>query len=271
VGDAAIRPVRPEDLDALYDICLRTGDAGKDATSIYSDPRLLGDLYVAPYAVLEPERAFVVDDGTGQPQGYIVGAADSRAFEARCEAEWWPAARARHGRPEDADGIEAIMLAVLQQPLAAHPKVVEGYPSHLHIDLLPPFQSGGWGSRLMATLFDALRAAGSPGVHLNVSEANTRAIGFYEHLGMEQLHADGYTRTYGLRLGSGASSPGTADSPSARLTASSGDGGAAPSAGEGAPAPSRSPGPARAGAGESRGEAVPPSCEGPASPCPERW
>jgi ribosomal protein S18 acetylase RimI-like enzyme len=207
VAAPAIRPVRPEDLDALYGICLRTGDAGQDATSLYADPRLLGDLFVAPYAVLEPERAFVVDDGSGTAQGYIVGAADSRAFEARCEAEWWPAARARHGHRDDAEGIEAIMLAILQQPVPAHPKVVERYPSHLHIDLLPPFQSGGWGTRLMHTLFDALRAAGSPGVHLGVSEANTRAIGFYEHLGMVQLHADGFTRTFGLRLGSGASPP----------------------------------------------------------------
>jgi ribosomal protein S18 acetylase RimI-like enzyme len=206
----AIRPVRPSDLDALYDICLRTGDAGRDATPLYRDRRLLGDLYVAPYAVLEPEHAFVVDDGSGQPQGYIVGAADTRAFEARCEAEWWPAARERHGRPEDAEGIEAIMLAVLQRPVAAHPKALERYPSHLHIDLLPPFQSGGWGRRLVHTLFDALRAAGSPGVHLGVSVANTRAIGFYEHLGMQQLHDDGYTKTMVLPLspdppGSGSS------------------------------------------------------------------
>jgi ribosomal protein S18 acetylase RimI-like enzyme len=200
VAEPQIRPVRPTDLDAIYDICLRTGDAGGDASHLYTDRRLLGDLFAAPYAVLEPEHAFVVDDGTGAAQGYIVGALDSRAFEARCDADWWPAARARHGRPEDAEGIEAIMLAVLQRPVVAHRKAVEGYPSHLHIDLLPPFQSGGWGTRLMHTLFDALRADGSPGVHLGVAEANTRAIGFYEHLGMEQLHADGYTRTFALAL-----------------------------------------------------------------------
>jgi ribosomal protein S18 acetylase RimI-like enzyme len=200
VAEPEIRMVRPTDLDAIYEICLRTGDAGRDATALYTDPRLLGDLFAAPYAVLEPEHAFVVDDGTGTAQGYIVGARDTRAFEARCEAEWWPEARARHGQPDDAEGIEALMLAVLQQPVAAHPKVVERYPSHLHIDLLPPFQSGGWGTRLVQTLFAALREAGSSGLHLGVSEANTRAIGFYQHLGMEELHADGFTRTFGLRF-----------------------------------------------------------------------
>ena len=196
---ATIRRVRPEDLDDLYDICLRTGDAGRDATAMYADPRLLGDLFVAPYAVLEPERAFVVDDGT-RAQGYVVGAADSRAFEARCEAEWWPAARERHADDVPRPGMEQIFLSLLQAPMVAHDRVLERFPSHLHIDLLPDYQSGGWGKRLMETLFDALRAAGSPGVHLGVSEQNQRAIGFYDHLGFEQLHADGFTRTLGLVL-----------------------------------------------------------------------
>jgi len=40
-----IRPVSQADLDALYEICLRTGDAGEDATHLYSDPRLLGEIY----------------------------------------------------------------------------------------------------------------------------------------------------------------------------------------------------------------------------------
>src|SRR5262245_63083228 len=41
---ALIRPYRPSDLDALYRICLLTGDDGQDATSLYNDPRLLGHL-----------------------------------------------------------------------------------------------------------------------------------------------------------------------------------------------------------------------------------
>jgi ribosomal protein S18 acetylase RimI-like enzyme len=198
---AEIRRVRPDDLDALYDICLRTGDAGADGTHLYASSTLLGDLFVAPYAVLEPEHAFVIDGGPGEGvQGYVVGALDSRAFEARCEAEWYPAARERHAGDEPRPGMEQIMQALLASPPRAHDSVVARYPSHLHIDLLPPYQSGGWGRRMMTTLFDALRADGSPGVHLGVSEANQRAVGFYAHLGMEELHADGFTRTFALAL-----------------------------------------------------------------------
>ena len=65
-----IRPYHPEDLDALYDICLKTGDTGEDATHLYDDPKLLGHLYAAPYAVLEPDLTFVLEDGAGVC-GYI--------------------------------------------------------------------------------------------------------------------------------------------------------------------------------------------------------
>jgi ribosomal protein S18 acetylase RimI-like enzyme len=197
---ASIRPARPEDLERLHEICLRTGAAGEDASGLLADPRLLGDLYVAPYVALEPEHAYVLEDGAGAVHGYVVGALDTRAFEARCEAEWWPAARARHASPDEVDGLDGLFLAILREPIPAADEVLASYPSHLHIDLLPAYQGAGWGRRLLATLFGSLRAAGSTGVHLGVAEANRRAIGFYERLGMEQLGTDGFTRTYALRL-----------------------------------------------------------------------
>ncbi|HJR24887.1 MAG TPA: GNAT family N-acetyltransferase [Acidimicrobiales bacterium] len=195
-----IRPVRPADHDALYDICLRTGDAGGDATPVFEDRRLLGDIFVVPYAVLEPEHAFVLDDGTGDAVGYAVGALDTHAFEDRLEAEWWPAARARHADPAGVDTIEGLFLGYLHGPPRAAADLVAAYPSHLHIDLLPAAQGQGWGRRLMETLFAALRADGSTGVHLGVSEANGRAIAFYTHLGMTELGSDGITRRFGLAL-----------------------------------------------------------------------
>ncbi len=196
----AIRPCAPGDLDALYEICLRTGAAGEDATALLADPYLLGDIFVVPYAVLEPERAFVLDDGAGRAVAYVVGALDTRAFEARCEAEWWPEARLRHADPAGVDGLDGLFLGYLHGPPAAPDDLVASYPSHLHVDLLPQVQGHGWGTRLMDALFDALRAGGSTGVHLGVAEANQRAIGFYQHLGFAELGSDGFTRTFALAL-----------------------------------------------------------------------
>lgn len=197
---ARIRAYAPADLDALYAICLRTGDAGRDATGLVEDPRLFGELYAAPYATLEPEHAFVLDDGTGAAVGYVLGALDTVAFEARCEASWWPALRARH--PERAGGVrlDDLLIALLHHRTPPDPEVVAAYPSHLHIDLLPEVQGAGWGQRLLTHLFDALRAAGSPGVHWGVSARNEHAVGFYRHLGCAELGRDALGHTFAVRL-----------------------------------------------------------------------
>jgi ribosomal protein S18 acetylase RimI-like enzyme len=198
--EPSIRPFAPPDLDALYEICLRTGDAGRDATSLVADPRLFGELYAAPYAVLEPAHAFVLDDGQGRAVGYVLGALDTVAFAARCEAEWWPALRRRHPLRPDGTTLDDLLVMLLHHPSTAGPEVLDPYPSHLHIDLLPEVQSQGWGRRLLDTLFDALREDGSTGVHWGVSVRNERALGFYRHLGCTELAGDRLTHTFGVRL-----------------------------------------------------------------------
>src|SRR5262249_37380165 len=95
---AHIRPYRPADLDALYQICLQTGDDGRDATPLFHDPRLLGHFFAAPYGLFEPSLAFVAEDAHGVA-GYILGALDTRAFEQQLERNWWPALRARYPEP----------------------------------------------------------------------------------------------------------------------------------------------------------------------------
>ena len=39
-----IRRYKKTDLDSLYQICLRTGDNGKDATGYYNDKKLIGHI-----------------------------------------------------------------------------------------------------------------------------------------------------------------------------------------------------------------------------------
>lgn len=192
-----IRPYRPADRDVLYRVCVRTGDGGSDATDLYRDPAMLGDVFVGPYLELQPRFAFVVDDGSG-PEGYVLGALDTATFAADCERHWWPALRERY---RDVDAIpgsrEEWLLRWITTPPAV-PAFTDRYPSHLHIDLLPQRQSGGWGRRMMDRLLAELSAAGSVGVHLGVGRANSRAVGFYRHLGFTELDADDVTVWLGL-------------------------------------------------------------------------
>ena len=62
---AQIRGFRPDDLDALYRICLATGDAGADAAHLYRDPKLIGHVYAGGYAAISPETVFVAEDDEG--------------------------------------------------------------------------------------------------------------------------------------------------------------------------------------------------------------
>jgi ribosomal protein S18 acetylase RimI-like enzyme len=197
-----IRRARAADAPALYDICLRTGADGGDATAAYADPRLLAEVYVGPYLALEPDLAFVVADDDDVVGGYVLGARDTAEFEDRCEATWWPPLRARY--PLDAwpgDGPDAAIVRMLHRPHRADPGVLERYPSHLHVDLLPAWQGAGWGRRLLETLFAALADAGSPGVHLGVSRRNPDAVAFYRRMGFAELAGDDGGLTMGRSLG----------------------------------------------------------------------
>lgn len=197
-----IRPYRAGDEAALYRVCLETGDNGEDATSLYQDAQLLGHVYAAPYGRFQPDLAFVLEDAHGVC-GYVIGALDTRAFYDTLEREWWPALRARYplpSTPPEQRTPDERLIATIHRGLTEPEDVLEDYPSHLHIDLLPRGQGGGNGRRLIEMLQGALRQAGSPGVHLGVGIRNTRAIGFYRHLGFRELARDEWGLTLGLKL-----------------------------------------------------------------------
>jgi GNAT superfamily N-acetyltransferase len=180
---ADIRPYRAGDLDAIYRICLETGDSGKDATHLYRDPRAIGHIYAGPYGVLEPESAFVVEDDEGVG-GYILGAFDTHAFEKRLEAEWWPDLRTNYALPAAAPATRDERMAwLMHNPSRTPRRITQPYPSHLHIDLLPRFQGAGWGRRMIDTWLGAMKARGSRGAHLGVGFANERAVRFYRAYG----------------------------------------------------------------------------------------
>lgn len=194
-----IRQYRSTDREALYRVCLLTGDSGFDATSRYRDGSLVGHVFVGPYVELHPELAFVVDDGAGA-EGYVLGVTDSAIFAQECEQRWWPPLRSQYDGVNATDGYgDQWLLNWIRTPPAV-PDFASAYPSHLHIDLLPRWQSGGWGRRLIDAVLAEFQTTGSRGVHLGVGRANERAVGFYRHLGFEDLEGDDNTLWLGKRL-----------------------------------------------------------------------
>lgn len=178
-----IRPYRPTDRAAVYDICTRTAASGGDARGIHSTDDLMPDVWAGPYVDLEPETAYVVDEGDGAV-GYIIGTADTRSFVERYRARWLPFLIERYPDPSPVDAPVVAMGLDADRMLIPE---VDAYPAHLHIDLLPEIQGKGFGRRLIDHFRAELAARSVAAVHLSVDPANTAARAFYDRLDFGEL------------------------------------------------------------------------------------
>ncbi|MCV2394247.1 GNAT family N-acetyltransferase [Actinotalea sp. M2MS4P-6] len=181
-----IRAARPTDADALADVCLRTALSGEDATGRLTDDRLWADLFALPYLELEPDLCWVVELG-GSVVGYLVGTADTAAYAESFRDRWLPRLDGRYPLDRRTDPLEDQLVRELHDPERDLLPELVGYPAHLHVDLLAPARSRGWGRALLATFFSAVRDRGVPGVHLAVAPDNHRAMAFYSYLGLREL------------------------------------------------------------------------------------
>jgi ribosomal protein S18 acetylase RimI-like enzyme len=198
---ATIRPYRESDHAAVYDVCVRTADAGGDARGKYHSDDLMPDLFAGPYLFLEPEFAFVLDDGN-QAVGYVLGTPDTAAFARAYRARWIPRLAGRYPVPPDPPtNPDEEMLALHYRPERLVRPGLDEYPAHLHIDLLPPFQRAGHGRAMMETFFAAAAGAGAAGLHVTVAQANIRALGFYRRLGFRPLEVADPSETTVTYLG----------------------------------------------------------------------
>ncbi|MFJ4620864.1 GNAT family N-acetyltransferase [Streptomyces sp. NPDC088812] len=196
-ADGGLRPTvrayRPDDLEAVYDICARTAASGGDARGTHSSDRIIGDVWAAPYATAEPQHAHILDDGADRAVGYIVGTADTAAFVEWFRSDWGPSVLARHAQDDPRDQIPLWLLGNPERMLV--PELAD-YPAHLHIDILPDWQGKGLGRSLMTAFLEGLRRDGVSGVHLGVGLDNVNAQAFYQRLGFHDVPTDQFGVRY---------------------------------------------------------------------------
>ena len=188
--NATIRRYRDSDRAAVYDVCVRTGNGGQGAVGLYSTDDLLPDIFAAPYLLLEPEYAYVVDNGD-RAVGYIIGTPDTAAFVAAYRARWIPLLTDRYKPPSEppATAEDQRLSDMFHPERMMHPELA-AYPAHLHINILRRYQGSGHGRALMDAFLASIAAAGARSCHLGVRITNTNARAFYARLGWQPIDVD---------------------------------------------------------------------------------
>ncbi len=181
----SIRKYEKKDYDGVCYACLHSVDD--------SITGALGEFvlhtFCEYYIEQEPENCFVLDDD-GKAVGYIICAENYDKFKSVFDTQYYT----RSLQLSD----EYIKWA--KDAYILHEKYKEDYPAHLHIDLLPAYQRGGYGGKLVAALSEHLAAKGIKGVMLTTGTSNTTANNFYKKYGFEELEIYDTDIAFGKKL-----------------------------------------------------------------------
>ena len=185
-----LRSVTPDDIDALYAISLATADGGNSASHLYQDPHMVGHIYSAPYATLMPELCFVAEDDVGVA-GYVCGVLDTRSFERQLEHDWWPPLRKRYAEPSGKYKTWTVhqrRCQMIHYPPSTPEKVVNAYPAHLHMNLLPRLQRCGIGTALLNMWITEAQVRGGSAAHIASGPSNPNGMAFWRARGFVPVH-----------------------------------------------------------------------------------
>lgn len=189
-----IRRCELRDLAGASEVCCRTGYGGEDISRSrqFRDRRLFAMLFCHYYLRYERDTSYVVTprDEPNRVVGYVLACSDTERYEH---------AFARRMVPRIA--LRSLFVTSWRYPRTlfemlhwergvpwreANP-AGEGFPAHLHIDILPEYQRQGIGGRLLERVETRLRELGVPGIHLVTSSEHRSALPFYEKHGYRKV------------------------------------------------------------------------------------
>ncbi len=152
---------------------------------------LVPDIVAGPYLFLQPEHAYVLDNGD-RAVGYVIGTASTPDFVAGYQDRWLPRLRARY-QPLSGPPVteEEHRLDVMFHPERWLLPELAAHPAHLHINLLAGYRGAGHGRELISTFLASAAAAGAASCYLAVRPANVNARRFYARLGWRPVGVRG--------------------------------------------------------------------------------
>lgn len=184
-----IRKCITADEKYIADICYITGYMGEDLTllNIFNDKVLFSYLFCLYYIRYEAENCYAaVDTDLKRPIGYIIGTADTKIQRKRfiTHMSWRIVHRIMTvtiWRHPEAIKFLLHQIKSLQTEFNGI-KISDEYPAHLHINILPAYQSMGIGERLLSA-FESNIKGKAHGIHLSTTSKNTKAVQFYQKMG----------------------------------------------------------------------------------------
>ncbi len=199
----------------IIEICYKTGFYGEDLSmfNLFKDKKLFAMRFVLHYTHFQPDYCFVYKENN-KIAGYIIGTDDTKKQEADFLKTmypkmllrmylftWWYSITSfrnikRFSKPNNESVLDDTLL--------------DTYPAHLHMNVLPGYQGRGIGQQLLDSFMSALREKNVAGIHLGTSSENKKAVPFYEKNNfvlLRQLDGDMWgmgtgvkSLIYGLRL-----------------------------------------------------------------------
>ncbi len=172
---ATIRRMRADDIKDVEYVCRMT--AGELSIKDEKVGRRMSKMFSTYYARECYDSCFVLVDESDKAVGYILCEPDYRRFSKIFRKVDVPEIY----KLDRKSGRKCWFFPVPYSFYAIK------YPAHLHIDLLPEYQNGGYGSKMIQMLLEDLKSKNVKGVMLITGIWNHGAIRFYKRNGFKTI------------------------------------------------------------------------------------
>lgn len=170
-----IRPYKKTDKERLRYICKETAfePYKKDPNKLESVPIMFND-YFTEY---EPEYIFVIVNKSDEAVGYIICSANYEQFMEKHKTIYTE--RLLQVAPDEVNFINGFMECL---------EKIKDRPIHIHMDMLPECQRQGFGTRLIHTLCDKLKADGHNHISVCCGNRNAASYALCVKLGFKEIY-----------------------------------------------------------------------------------
>lgn len=169
-----IKPYEEKYRDDVRQVCINTGPS--KAKTDEKVRKFILSAYCDYYIECEKENCLVLVDENDAAQGYILCADNYGKFRKNFKPYLKKIIK------NSCSGFVSSLGEILINGILS-----KKYPAHLHIDLNRHCRNGGYGSKMIETLCNNLKAKGVCGIMLIVASVNEKAIRFYKRNGFRPL------------------------------------------------------------------------------------